>query len=163
MSSQRNVPERLLRALRRTILTVVGVQFALAIGMTLVDSYRRRGKRPKPFPVSPPAEVPVGEGALTTFTYGTDLFEAMLDAIERAERQILFETYIWKGDEVGERFKAALAAAADRGVDVYVIYDGFANLVVSPRFKRFPPSLKVLRYPVYPAGWKFFDLRPLRP
>ena len=40
----------------------------------------------------------------------------MLAAIEGARRQILFETYIWKGDEVGERFKAALAAAADRGV-----------------------------------------------
>ena len=62
----------------------------------------------------------------------------MLDAIEGAQRQILFETYIWKGDAVGERFKAALAAAADRGVEVYCIYDGFANLVVSPRFKRFP-------------------------
>ena len=83
----------------------------------------------------------------------------MLAAIEGAQRQILFETYIWKGDAVGERFKAALAAAADRGVEVYCIYDGFANLVVSPRFKRFPESMKVLRYPVYGAGWRFFDLR----
>jgi cardiolipin synthase len=31
--------------------------------------------------------------------------------------------------------------------------------VVSPRFRRFPASLKVLRYPVYGAGWRFFDLR----
>ena len=83
----------------------------------------------------------------------------MLAAIEGAQRQVLFETYIWKGDAVGEQFKAALAAAADRGVEVYCIYDGFANLVVSPRFKRFPPSMKVLRYPVYAAGWRFFDLR----
>ena len=81
----------------------------------------------------------------------------MLAAIDGAQRQILFETYIWKGDEVGEKFKAALAAAADRGVEVYCIYDGFANLVVSPRFKRFPPTMKVLRYPIYPAGWKFYD------
>ena len=150
--------ERLLRALRRTALTVLGVQLALAVGMTVVDSYRRRGKKPKPFPVTPPRPVEVGEGTLTTYTYGADLYEAMLAAIEKAERQILFETYIWKGDEVGERFKAALAAAAARGVEVYVIYDGFANLVVSPRFKRFPAAMKVLRYPVYPAGWRFFDL-----
>jgi len=146
------------RLARRTMLTVFGVQFALAIGMTLVDSYRRRGKKAKPFPVTPPSEVTVGDGTLTPYTYGRDLYDAMLAAIEGAQRQILFETYIWKGDEVGHRFKAALIAAAERGVDVYVIYDGFANLVVSPRFKRFPPSLKVLRYPVYPAGWKFFDL-----
>lgn len=157
MSSPSTLAERGLRALRRTLLTVVGVQLALAIGMSLVDSYRRRGKKPKPFPVTEPTDVEVGDGTLTTYTYGQDLYDAMLDAIARAERQILFETYIWKGDEVGERFKAALAAAADRGVEVYVIYDGFANLVVSPRFKRFPATMKVLRYPVYPAGWKFYD------
>ena len=101
----------------------------------------------------------VGDGALTTYTFGQDLYDAMLAAIDGAQRQILFETYIWKGDEVGERFKQALAQAADRGVEVYCIYDGFANLVVSPVFKRFPPSMKVLKYPVYAAGWRFFDLR----
>lgn len=150
--------ERLLRALRRTLLTVFGLQLAIAVGMSLVDSYRRRGKRPRPFPVTAPHSVPVGDGMLTTYTYGRDLYDAMLAAIDGAQRQILFETYIWKGDEVGERFKAALAAAAERGVEVYCIYDGFANLVVSPRFKRFPPSIKVVRYPVYAAGWKFYDL-----
>lgn len=150
--------ERVLRVLRRTVLAAVGIQLALAVGMSLVDSYRRRGKKPKPFPVTKPTEVEVGDGTLTTYTYGQDLYDAMLEAIAQAQRQILFETYIWKGDEVGERFKAALAAAADRGVEVYVIYDGFANLVVSPRFKRFPPTMKVLRYPIYPAGWKFYDV-----
>nr|WP_242679826.1 phospholipase D-like domain-containing protein [Nocardioides sp. IC4_145] len=126
--------------------------------MSLVDSYRRRGKKPKPFPVTPPRTVPVGEGTVTTYTFGKDLYEDMLAAIAGAKKQVLFETYIWKGDAVGERFKRALVDAAARGVDVYCIYDGFANLVVSPRFKRFPPSLKVLRYPVYGAGWRFFDL-----
>lgn len=159
MSSPLSVAERLITVLRRTLLTVVGVQLALAIVMTLVDSYRRRGKRPKPFPVTPPRGVPVGDGTVTTYTYGRDLYDAMLTAIAGAQRQILFETYIWKGDEVGERFKTALAAAADRGVEVYCIYDSFANLVVSPRFKRFPRNMKVLRYPAYPAGLRFFDLR----
>ena len=28
-----------------------------------------------------------------------------------------------------------------------------------PPFKRFPPKVKVLAYPVYTAGWRFFDLR----
>jgi cardiolipin synthase len=150
--------ERLTKVIRRALLTVFGVQFALAIGLTLVDSYRRRGKKPKPFPTTPPRTVQIGGGTVTTYTFGTDLYDDMLAAIEGARRQILFETYIWKGDEVGERFKAALAAAADRGVEVYVIYDGFANLVVSPRFKRFPANMKVLRYPVYTAGFRFLDL-----
>jgi cardiolipin synthase len=150
--------DRALRVLRRTLLTIVGVQLALAIGMSLVDSYRRRGKKPQPFPVTPPATVPVGDGSVTTYTFGQDLYEDMIAAIEGATRQVLFETYIWKGDVVGERFKKALADAAARGVDVWVIYDGFANLVVSPVFKRFPRTMKVLRYPVYPAGFRFFDL-----
>src|SRR4029450_8341256 len=126
--------------------------------LTLVDSYRRRNRKPKPFPTTAPIEVDVGRGTVTTYTFGQDLYSDMLAAIEGAQRQILFETYIWKGDEVGERFKAALAAAADRGVEGYVIYDGFANLVVSPRFKRFPANMKVLRYPVYTAGFRFLDL-----
>ena len=150
--------ERLTKVIRRALLTVFGVQLALAIGLTLVDSYRRRGKKPKPFPTTPPRTVQIGGGTVTTYTFGTDLYDDMLAAIEGARRQILFETYIWKGDEVGERFKAALAAAADRGVEVYVIYDGFANLVVSPRFKLFPANMKVLRYPVYTAGFRFLDL-----
>ena len=151
--------ERVLRWARRTLLVVFGVPMAIGIGMSLVDSYRRRGKKPKPFPTTPPRTVEVGDGTITTYTFGKDLYDDMLAAIEGAQRQILFETYIWKGDAVGERFKAALAAAADRGVEVYCIYDGFANLVVSPRFKRFPANMKVLRYPVYGAGWRFFDLR----
>ena len=150
--------DRMMRVLRRALLTIFGIQLALAMGLTLVDSYRRRGKKPKPFPTTPPRTVQIGGGTVTTYTFGTDLYGDMLAAIEGARRQILFETYIWKGDEVGERFKAALAAAADRGVEVYVIYDGFANLVVSPRFKRFPANMKVLRYPVYTAGFRFLDL-----
>jgi cardiolipin synthase len=151
--------ERGLRLLRRVLLTVLGLQLVLAVSMSLVDSYRRRGKKSRPFPTNAPTSVEVGDGTVTTYTYGRDLYDDMIAAIEGAQHQVLFETYIWKGDETGERFKRALAAAADRGVDVYCIYDGFANLVVSPVFKHFPSSMKVLRYPVYGAGWRFFDLR----
>ncbi len=148
-----------MRVLRRTALAVVGVQVLLALTMSVVDSYRRRGKRPKPFPTTPPRTVPVGESRVTTYTYGRDLYDAMIAAIEGARRQVLFETYIWKGDATGERFKQALGDAAARGVEVYCIYDGFANLVVSPVFKHFPATMKVLKYPVWAAGWRFFDLR----
>ena len=151
--------ERAFRILRRTLLTIVGAQLAFAIGLSLVDSYRRRSKKPKPFPTTPPRTVTVGDSEVTTYTFGQDLYDDMLDAIEGAQRQILFETYIWKGDEMGERFKRALIEAAERGVEVHCIYDGFANLVVSPAFKRFPSTLKVLRYPIWTAGIRVFDLR----
>ena len=142
---------------RRTLAAFFGVPVALAVVMTLVDAYRSRGRRPKPFPATRPRTTPVGDGEITTYTFGQDLYDDMIAAIDAAQRQILFETYIWKGDAVGERFKRALIAAADRGVDVYIILDSFANLVVAPRFKRFPPSLKVLPFPVYAAGWRFFN------
>lgn len=150
---------RLLTHARRILLAIVGIQLGLAIAMTLVDSYRRRGKKPRPFPTRPPTELPVGSGTVTAYTYGADLYDDMLAAIANARKQVLLETYIWKGDEVGERFKQAVIDAADRGVDVHVIYDSFANLVVSPRFKRFPAHVKVLAYPIYTARWRFWDLR----
>ena len=55
---------------------------------------------------------------MTTYTFGQDLYDDMLAAIEGAQKQVLFETYIWKGDAVGQRFKKALIDAADRGVEV---------------------------------------------
>jgi cardiolipin synthase A/B len=144
---------------KRVLMSVFGFQLLLAVALTLVDSYRRRGKKPKPFPRSEPAEVRIGDGTVTTYTFGQDLYDDMLAAIRSAKRQILFETYIWKGDAVGESFKRELSEAAGRGVEVYAIYDGFANLVVSPLFKRFGPRLRVLEYPLYNAGLRFFDLR----
>jgi cardiolipin synthase len=152
--------DRWIVVLRRIALAVVLAPFTLAIGMTLVDSYRRRGKhRSVAFPTELPSTVSVADGEVTTYTFGSDLYADMLAAIDGAERQVLLETYIWKGDDVGQQFKTALEQAADRGVEVYVIVDSFANLVVSPRFKRFSPQVKVLRYPVYAAGWRPFDLR----
>jgi cardiolipin synthase len=150
--------ERLLRVARRVLLAALGVPVVIAVAMTLVDSYRRRGKKPSPFPVTPPRTVGIGEGEVTTYTFGEHLYADMLAAIRGARRQILFETYIWKGDEVGEEFKRELVAAARRGVDVHVIYDAFANLVVSPAFKHFPPEVSVLRFPVYNGGFRFWRI-----
>jgi cardiolipin synthase len=144
---------------RRTLLAIVGVQVVLALSLTLVDSWRRRGKKPQPFSTLAPRDVQIGDGVVTTYTFGQDLFDDMLAAIASARHMVLFETYIWKGDEMGERFKRALVEAAERGVEVYAIYDAFANIVVDPRFKKFPDSVRVLRYPVYNAGWRFLDLR----
>ena len=154
-----NLNHPVARAARRFVAVTFGIPVLVALAMSVVDSYRRRGKKPKPFPTRKATEVPVGAGAVTTYTFGQDLYDDMLAAIEGAERQVLLETYIWKADETGQRFKQAIIDAAERGVEVRVIYDSFANLVVRPGFKRFPAPVRVLAYPVYPAGWRFFDLR----
>ena len=87
----------------------------------------------------------------------------MLAAIEGARRQILFETYIWKGDEVGERFKAALAARRTGASRSTSSTTASRTSSCRPGSSGSRPTMKVLRYPVYTAGLRFFDLRPLRP
>ena len=59
--------------------------------------------------------MPVGDGEITTYTFGRDLYDDMLAAIDGAKKQIYFETYIWKGDEIGWKFKTALAAPPTAG------------------------------------------------
>jgi cardiolipin synthase len=83
---QRSTTDQLLRVLRRTLLTVFGVQVLLAVSLPLVDSYRRRNRKPKPFPTTAPIEVTVGRGSVTTYTFGQDLYDDMLAAIEGARR-----------------------------------------------------------------------------
>src|SRR5699024_12509369 len=68
-------------------------------------------------------------------------------------------SYIIKSDAVGQRFKNALESAAARGVDVYVVYDGFANLVVPRSFFKFDPRIHVMKYRLWAAGWRFFSIR----
>ena len=149
------------RALRRVLLGLLYTQVATIIGLMTYSGLRKRLRvvTAKGFPISPPADLPIGKSTATTYTFGQDLFADMLKAIRGANKRILFETYIWKSDGVGREFKAALVEAAERGVEVYVIYDGFANLVVSPRFFRFPESVHVLRYPVFATSWRIFDVR----
>ncbi|MCA0437042.1 MAG: phosphatidylserine/phosphatidylglycerophosphate/cardiolipin synthase family protein [Actinobacteria bacterium] len=153
---------RRLRAPKRAQLVRVGLwglgvsaatQIGAAATVIAVDAVRkRRTEPPGEFPRTPPSTADVAGSAVTTYTYGADLYADMLAAIRGAKRVIFFETFIWKGDEVGAEFKTALIEAAARGVHVYVVYDAFANLVVDPRFYRFPDTLHVLRFPAFRAG-----------
>lgn len=121
-----------------------------------------RDRHVAPLKAAPAVRHEIGDGSsATTYTYGAVLFDDMLAAIDAAESRVLLESFIIKNDDMGQRFKQALIDAADRGVDVYVIYDGFANLVVKPSFFDFPPPIKVLKYPVWGAGWQFFNPRRL--
>lgn len=52
------------------------------------------------------------------------IFDAMLGAIDGAREYVYFSTYIFDGGPLGRRFATALAAAAERGVDVRVLLDG---------------------------------------
>jgi cardiolipin synthase len=127
---------------------VVTIVIVLMIAAKWRKVARDRHSDEYPF-IDPPVSTLIGKGSTaTTYTYGERLYAAMLEAIDGATDRIMFETYILKGDDVGRRFKEALIAAAERGVEVFVIYDGFANLVVRRKFLRFPATVHVLRFPV---------------
>lgn len=141
---------------------LVTAQVAVAATLMGVNHWRRKVRpRRALFPRTAPAEMPVGDDrtAVTVYTYGEDVFADMLTAIRGARRRILFESYIVKDDRVGQRFKRALIEAAERGVEVYVIYDGFANLVVPRSFFRFPSPVHVLRYPAFRPGVLLLNIR----
>ena len=147
---------------KRVVAALLAAQAAAVLGLVGIDLWRKRVRpRRANFPRTAPKELPVGETLVTTYTYGEDLFSDMLEAIRGARTRILFESYIIKGDQVGRRFKRELIAAAERGVEVYVVYDGFANLVVPRSFFRFPPSVHVLRFPVVHPGVLLLDVRKL--
>jgi cardiolipin synthase len=148
-----------LRILKRIVLAFVAAQLAVISALITIDTWRKRYRAQGGFPCSQPEPVQLGASEVQLYTYGEDLYASMLEAIRGAEKQILFETFIWKGDEVGRQFKHELQRAAERSVDVYVIFDGFANLVVPRYFKQFPPSLHVLEYPLLPRPWRLLDPR----
>jgi cardiolipin synthase len=133
-------------------LSVIGVLIA-------IDTWRKRYRSQGRFPRTRPDSVTITQSEVQVYTYGEDLFAAMLDAIRNARERVMFETFIWKGDKVGQQFKHELQCAAERGVKVYIIFDGFANLVVPRRFKRFSPLVHVLEFGVFPRPWKFWDPR----
>lgn len=62
---------------------------------------------------------------LTLLRSGTEYFPALLVAINGASREIFLESYLFEPDHTGEQIMAALMAAAQRGVAVHVLLDGF--------------------------------------
>ncbi len=113
------------------------------------------------FPALPPADTEVHGNVVRSYTEGHSLYADMLEAIEDAHDYIFFETYIWRADVTGQRFKDALYEAADRGVKVFAVYDGFGVLNQDPRFKhfRFHPNLNVVRIPEVRSGLLTLNLR----
>lgn len=62
---------------------------------------------------------------ITLLRSGTEYFPALLSAIDRADREVWLETYIYADDDAGRRVTAALIRAAQRGVLVRVMVDGW--------------------------------------
>ena len=87
---------------------------------------------------------------LTLLRNGAEFFPALLLAIETAQFEIRLETYIFEADEVGLSIANALMHAAQRGVNVGLLIDGFGA-------KNFPADL---RQRLQTAGVYFLFFRP---
>jgi cardiolipin synthase A/B len=150
----------LLRLVRKVILGVLIVQVLTAAVLLVIVALGKRRKHEIRFPHAPFEEVHVGENFLQLYTYGRDLYDAMLEAIDAAQESIYLETYIWKDDAVGQEFQTHLARKAAEGVAVYVIFDRFGNLVVPRAFKSsFAPPMHVLEYSALRRPWNLLDPR----
>ena len=69
----------------------------------------------------------IAHNDITLHETGLELFPAMLAAIDGAQYEIYFETYIFADDATGRAVEAALIAAGQRGVRVRVVTDWFGT------------------------------------
>ncbi|BDH46596.1 cardiolipin synthase B [Salmonella enterica subsp. enterica serovar Choleraesuis] len=65
---------------------------------------------------------------------GDQYFPAVLDAIDEARSKIILETFIWFADSVGWELHRALLNAAQRGIHVEVLIDGYGSPDLSDEF-----------------------------
>ncbi len=73
---------------------------------------------------------------ITLLHSGTEYFPALESAIDTARQEIHLETYIFQYDATGSRIAAALKRAAQRGVAVHLLVDGFGSLGLSKKVIR---------------------------
>lgn len=69
----------------------------------------------------------VDNNRITLLHNGDEYFPELEAAIEKAQIEIHIETYIFEYDAIGSRISAALKRAAQRGVAVHLLLDGFGS------------------------------------
>ena len=125
-----------------------------------------------PPPPAPPA-LPVGEGttfaralwriasadvsagnSVTLFDNGAKTFDAMIAMIDESRHSVVLESYILRGDSVGQRFAVSLGEAAKRGVQVRVLGDWVGSWGTPRSFhkalRRSGVELRIFNQP----GWR---------
>ncbi len=105
----------------------------------------------------------LGGNAVEALVDGAQAYPAMLGAIEGARRSVMMASYIFDGVGIGERFVAALAAAAKRGVEVRVLIDDvdarFSRSSAVKPLRRAGVAVAVFNPPLVPARLHALNLR----
>ena len=82
---------------------------SLIIGILVAASaIRKRRAPPASFPHERRLSAEVENNEVRVYTYGQDLYNAMLAAIDNARETIFLETFIWKSDPLGAQIKQRL-------------------------------------------------------
>ena len=89
---------------------------------------------------------------------GEEFFPRVFDAIRGAQREVVLETFILFEDKIGQQLHAALLAAADRGVEVHVLVDGFGSPDLSDSFVGQLVNAGV-RFRIFDPGRRFLGQR----
>ena len=71
---------------------------------------------------------------VTLLENGEEFFPRVFEAVRRAQREVIIETFILYEDKVGTELHACLCAAARRGVRVDLLVDGFGSPHLSEAF-----------------------------
>lgn len=89
---------------------------------------------------------------------GDELFPRMIETIDKAQHEILLESFIWFDDPVGRKIKRALVDAALRGVWISVLVDGYGTHYL-PRAFIDELTEKGIRFYVHDSQPAWFGVR----
>ena len=89
---------------------------------------------------------------------GEQYFPAVFDAIRAARSEVIIETFILFEDKVGNELHEVLLAAAQRGVSVDLLVDGFGSADLTPSFIRSLTAAGA-RVRTFDPGWRLFGQR----
>ena len=96
--------------------------------------------------------------AIDLLRSGGEYFPALCAAIDAAAREVWLETYIFAADEAGSRVATALVAAAQRGVEVRVLVDGWGAkhyLTAALERRLRDGGVRLMKYRPEVAPWQF--------
>jgi cardiolipin synthase len=100
----------------------------------------------------------VGGNRIALLENGEEFFARVFDAIRQAQREVIIETFILFEDKVGLALHAAMRSAAQRGVKIDLMVDGFGSPDLSREFIAELSAVGV-RVRVFDPGQPFLGTR----
>jgi cardiolipin synthase A/B len=122
------------------------------------DTDRTWAEEIHPFPLP----LTVAGHELTIFVESPPLFEAVLADMERAQKRLWVETYIFVDDTTGKRVAEVLKTKAKAGLDVRVMYDAVGSFATPNAFFLDLQRAGVKIHAFHSVGEAFARFAPLR-